>query len=437
MKRISRFIGTILYIITVMGYTNAQPVDSLIAEGLRNNPGLRALERSVVSAEYRSRAAGYLPPPSIGVEFSQVPFEDPDPVKQSLSQNLILSQMIMLGGKLSAMEEAESKLSEVKQTELQAYRLQLIEDIKKVYYDTWMMEHHIELREQNIEYLQDIIKSAEQYYQINRSSYSELLLLKAEIAANRSGIEVMENELQSMYYMMNSLLGRSSRNEEIIVQHTWEPDTASINTGSYEEQLFTSNPSLLRMDRMEEMNRLEITANNKELYPDLMLQGMLMRMPRGMLLTTKSPVHMLDGMGETEYMFSLMASVTLPFVPWSSGKIKNKEEELLASIDGIGAERRNMELMLESQLYSLVNSVESSRREMRLLETEVIPLYKQAVESQLSEFRNNRNSIVNIIQTLNMLLMKEEELAEAVTRNQKTLAEIETISAVSYNRFNK
>jgi outer membrane protein, heavy metal efflux system len=437
MKKTFGFIGTVLYIFSALSYTNAQPVDSLITEGLRNNPGLRALERSVVSAELRSRSAGYLPPPSIGVEFSQVPFEDPDPIKRSLSQNLILSQMIMLGGKLSAMEEAESKLSEVKQTELQAYRLQLIEDIKKVYYDTWMMEHHIELREQTIEYLEDIIKSAEQYYQINRSSYSELLLLKAEIAANRSGIEVMENELQSMYYMMNALLGRSSRNEEIIVQHKWEPDTLSINSGSYEEQLFSSNPTLLRMDRMEEMSRLEITANRKELYPDLMLQGMLMRMPRGMLLTTKSPVHMLDGMGETEYMFSVMASVTLPFVPWSSGKIKNKEEELLASIDGIGAERRNMELMLESQLYSLVNSVESSRREMRLLETEVIPLYKQAVESQLSEFRNNRNSIVNIIQTLNMLLMKEEELAEAVTRNQKTLAEIETISAVSYNRFNK
>jgi outer membrane protein, heavy metal efflux system len=431
-----KLIKILILILLVTVKMSPQSVDSLVAEGLRNNPGLKALEQSVRSAEYKSRAAGYLPPPSVGIEFSQVPFGEPDPVRNSLSQNLILSQMIMPGGKLSAMEKAESKLAEVRLTDLEAYRLQLAENIRKAYYDIWMMEHHIELRENTQEYLENIITSAEQYYQINRASYSEVILLRAEVASNKSEIEVMENELKSMYYMMNALLGRSSRKEEINVQHQWEADTSSINTKLYEERMFASNPSLLKMDRMEEMNRLEITANRKELIPDIMLQAMLMRMPRGMILTTGTSLHMIDGSGETEYMFSVMASVTLPFVPWSSGKIKNKEEELLASIEGISAERKNMELMLESQFYSLVNSVESSRREMRLLSNEVIPLYRQTVESQLSEFRNNRNSIVNIIQTINMLLMKEEELAEAVTRHQKTLAEIETISAVGFDRIN-
>jgi len=38
---------------------------------------------------------------------------------------------------------------------------------------------------------------------------------------------------------------------------------------------------------MIEMNKAMITANNSELVPDLMLEGMIMRMPRGMILTSK------------------------------------------------------------------------------------------------------------------------------------------------------
>jgi outer membrane protein, heavy metal efflux system len=411
----------------------SQPLDSLVSEGLRNNPGIRGLEKNISAADLKGQSAGYLPPPSIGVEFSQVPFDDPDPLKNSLSQNLIISQMFMTGGKLSAMENAERKQSEILTTDLHSYKLKLSEEIKKVYYDIWMMEHHIALREDNLKFLESIYQSTEQFYKVNRTPYSDLLLVKADIAANRSEIEVMSNELKSMYIMMNSLLGRDDMNTEIIVRHNWVPDTSASVLGNYEKALLTSNPSLVKMDKMEEMARLEITANNKELYPDLMIQGMIMRMPRGMILTTQTPLHSLSEPGMTEYMFSVMASVTLPFAPWSSGRIKAKEEQLLASIEGIGAEKRNMELMLNSQLHSLLNTARSARREMELMNSDVIPLYKQALQSQVSEFQNNRNTISNLIQTINMLIMKEEELAEAVTRYQKVLAEIESLTAAGYN----
>jgi len=232
-----------------------------------------------------------------------------------------------------------------------------------------------------------------------------------------------------MYFMMNSLLGRTERNSEIIVRHNWEPDLSDIDTTALKNLLLENNPALRKMDRMQEMNNLEINANRKELFPDLMLQAMLMRMPQGMLLTSKTPVHSLTGMGETEYMFSVMASVTLPFAPWASGKIRTREEELLSSTEGISLEKENMRIMLESKFFGLVNSAESAKKEMRLLKEQVIPIYRQTLDSQMNEFRNNRNSIVNILQTLKMLLMKEEDLAEVITKYQKTLAEIETISA--------
>ncbi|MCK7527848.1 MAG: hypothetical protein MZV64_64675 [Ignavibacteriales bacterium] len=47
-----------------------------------------------------------------------------------------------------------------------------------------------------------------------------------------------------------------------------------------EEVLDFSNPTLKKMSGMIEMNKAMIDANNRELIPDLMVQGMFMRMPR-------------------------------------------------------------------------------------------------------------------------------------------------------------
>jgi len=51
------------------------------------------------------------------------------------------------------------------------------------------------------------------------------------------------------------------------------------------EKVKQANPSLIAMDRMKEMNEAEITAADRELFPDVMVQAMVMRMPNGMILT--------------------------------------------------------------------------------------------------------------------------------------------------------
>jgi len=93
------------------------------------------------------------------------------------------------------------------------------------------------------------------------------------------------------------------------------------------------------MGNMIEMNKAMIDANNRELIPDLMVQGMFMRMPQGMILTSKSDLSMLNP--KTETMYSLMFSINLPFAPWSINKYKAKEQELYAGISSIEYEKND------------------------------------------------------------------------------------------------
>jgi len=404
-----------------------QSVDSLINEAMLNNPQLKALELRIESAEYRSEGVGYLPPPTIGLEFTQVPLANPDPFNQALSQNLSISQMFMLGGKLSAMNEAEKKNISVAEKEYEVYKLKLILDIKSKYYELWMNEHHWELRDENINLLKSLLESTQNLYTVGRAKYSDLLMLKAELADNETKSKVFENEVSAAVYRMNSLLGRDLENKDLEVYHVWSIDSLKYSPEELEEKLISSNPEIGKMQQMIEMNELELNVNSKERIPDLMLQGMIMRMPRGMFVTSKTPPEMIDGMGKTEYMYGLMASIDLPFAPWSAGKYSAKDNELQSTISGLSSEKFDMQRRLISDLKAMIEKLKSAWEQVNLYSKQVIPLYKQTLDAQLIEYQNSRISINDLINTLEMLIMKEEEEAEFKMNYQMIFSEIENM----------
>jgi outer membrane protein TolC len=417
---------TVMVVVIVVwaGGLYAQSVDSLVNEALRNNRQLKSLEQKVRSAGYKSESVGYLPPPTLGIEFQQVPFKDPNPFNQAISQNLSFSQMFMVGGKLSSMSEAEKQNVPIAQSEYDIIKQKLIAEVKEEYYKIWMNEHHAGLREDNINILKDLLGAAENSYKVNRASYSEVLLLRAELASYETDLNVLNNQVKSEVYKMNNLLGREISNADIEVQHEWKIDTLTQSSKELEDILLNNNPSLKKMGSMIKMSELEIYANNKELIPDIMVQGMVMRMPRGMILTTKSDPMMMSGLGETEYMYSVMASITLPFMPWSSGRISSKEEELQADISGLSMEKKNMQGDMLAELNASLKKLESKKEQVRLYENEVLPLYKKAFEAQLGEYRNGRLSINSLLETQRTILMKEEALAEVKMDYEMTLADI-------------
>jgi len=427
--------GRVLFLVLIIISTlstllPAQSVDSLINEALQNNQQLKSLQYKIKSAGYRSESAGYLPAPTLGLEFQQVPFNSPNPFTNAISQNLSFSQMFMLGGKLGSMSEMEKQNVPIAQNDYDIYKQKLIDDVRAEYYKIWMFEHHAGLREDNINLLGDILNSVETSYKVNKAKYSDVLMVKADLVSYQTDLKVMNNNVKAEIYKMNNLLGREISNTDLEVNHEWKIDSLSYSAKELEDILLNNNPSIRKMGSMIKMNEYQSAANNKELVPDLMLEGMVMRMPQGMLVTTKTDPMMINGNGSTEYMFSVMASVTLPFLPWSSGKITSKEEELKADLSGLSLERTNMQREMISQLDASIMNLDNYREQVKLFEQDVIPIYKSAFETQLSEYRNNLLGINSLLETLRTILIKEENLAEAKMNYQMTLADINMMAGI-------
>lgn len=404
----------------------AQGVDSLINEAILNNPYLKSIEQKIYSGQYRAESVDYLPPPSLGVQFDQIPIKEINIWNSAISNSLSLSQMFPLGGKLSAMNNVELQNVEVTKRDYDSYKINLIAQIKMQYYNIWQLERKIEVQQGTIDLLNNILSSVDVSYQVNRINQADLLTIKSEVASNNAQLVILKKQREAEIYKLNKLLGRTLNSNEIVIEKSIAEDSLTYSQDELETILIDSNPSLRKMGTMIEMNKAMVNANNSELVPDLMIEGMFMRMPQGMILTSQSDISMI-GMepASTEYMYSLMASITLPFVPWSSGKYSNKEEELLSDIKGIEYEKNNMQREMITELQTAFVKLKTAQELINLYTKEVIPSYEQAAESQLANYQNNRTNITTVIDSYRMLLMQRMNFYMAQADRQMAIAEIE------------
>ncbi len=402
---------------------NAQQIDSLVAEALKNNPQLISFKYKITASEKRTESINTLPAPNFSVEFSQVPASSLNIFNQSSSNNIALSQMFPLGGKLNAMAEVERKNTLVEGSNYDAAKVNLIAQVKMNYYSLWLIDKSIEIQTKNISLLSEVVKSIELNYYTNTVSQADVLTLQSEIASNETQLLILANRKDALIYKLNSLLGRNLDSKSVFAVEDFTEDRLNSSQAKLEEILAYSNPSLIKMSDMVEMNKAMIEANNRELIPDLMVQAMFMRMPRGMILTSKSDLSMLDP--KTETMYSLMFSINLPFAPWSVNKFKAKEEELFAGIKSIEYEKNNMQREMTAQLKAALAKYNTAVDLTSLYKNKVIPMYQSAAESQVSSFQNNRTGVTTVIDSFRMLLMQQMNFYMAKADIQMYLAEIE------------
>jgi len=411
----------------------AQPVDSLVVEALKNNPQLKSLQFKITASEKRAESINTLPAPNFSLEFSQVPTNSFDVLNQSISNNFALSQMFPLGGKLNAMAEVERKNTLVEGNNYDVYKINLTAQIKMSYYTLWLFDRKIEVQKKSIALINELIKSTESSYYTNKINQADVLTLQSEIASYETQLLILEKQKEAGIYNLNKLLGRNLDSKEVYAIADFPSEILSSSQSKLEELLGSTNPSLKKMSGMIEMNKAMIDANNRELIPDLMIQGMIMRMPQGMILTSKSDLSMLDP--KTETMYSLMFAINLPFAPWSINKYKAKEQELYAGINSIEYEKSDMQREMTSELKSALVRYNTAVDLIKLYNEKVIPLYSKAAESQVSAYENNKTSVTTVIDSYRMLLMQQMNYFMSEADTQMSLAEIEMMVGTTLKKF--
>jgi outer membrane protein, heavy metal efflux system len=410
----------------------AQPVDTLVQEALMNNPQVASFDYRIQASDSRARSSGAWPAPSIGIEFSQVPTSSANVFNDAIANNYSISQMFMLGGKLSAMSEVEQKRGKMLQENRAAFLVDLRGKIKMNYSRLWLLDRQIEVGERVMNNLNGLIDAMRIQVLTNRIPQADLLSLQAEAAASGAKLTDRRAQRAGLLNVLNALLGRNDVDQEVKTDSL--PPSMPVRSAERElsDRLALVNPSLLAMDRMTEMNEAMIVSAQRELIPDLMVQAMVMRMPNGMVLTSGS--RSVDAiqqsaigmpMQKTEWMYSIMASITLPFAPWSSGRSTAKADEMRATNLGIGAERDGMQREMIASLRSAFRSYAAKDSLVREYRNTIVPLARESADAQTTAYQNGKVPVTAVLDARRMELMREDEYFMAVMDRAMALIQME------------
>src|SRR3990172_5723730 len=128
----------------VSGFTQNNRIvnlDTLIAEALQNNPGLRAARLQTEAARAQIRQARAWEAPEVGVEFFQTPIQSfPNPVADGMETDYVVQQMIPFPGKIANMAKAATSNADMSAENYNALKRKIIRDLKSAYFELYLVQ---------------------------------------------------------------------------------------------------------------------------------------------------------------------------------------------------------------------------------------------------------------------------------------------------------
>ncbi len=417
----------LLFVIQLTGGLQAQPLDSLIKTVLERNPAIKSAELRITAAKFSAESNRFLPPPSLIFEATQVPVSSINIFNEALSNGIGLSQMIPLGNKLSSAAKVMEMNSLVAKSELNKIKLLLASSVRETYYSMYRSKKSEALYREQKKYLEMLLDNSMMNISIAGGGVSaDVYLLQSELA--KLDIRIAEEIAKQKEFdaRFASLLNVPSFHYNF--QDELSLPYAELNDSVLSSLIPENNPALQQMDEMVKMNEAEADMNSRELIPDLMLEAMIMRMPKGMIVTTSASLHSLPSASGAEYMFTLRASLTLPFLPWAKGKITAKNESLQNTIAGLQTEKQSMYLTMMSDLRRAVLAYQQNRSNAEQYKKNVLPALEKSLEVQMAGLKNGSVSLSQILNTLSMVVMEKMNYYMYVTEAWMSLSEIELMT---------
>jgi outer membrane protein TolC len=130
-------------------------------------------------------------------------------------------------------------------------------------------------------------------------------------------------------------------------------------------------------------------------------------------------------MQKTDWMYSIMVSITLPFAPWSAERSTAKTEELRAANLGIEADREGMQREMAASLRTALSKYATNDSLARKYADEIVPLTTQAADAQTMAYENGLAPFSAVLDARRMELMKQDDYFMVLMERQMAAVELE------------
>jgi len=373
----------LLYIALLIGSgAKAQilSLDSVLAR-INRNPALLAYDAKANAQQAYSAGAKNLEAPRISAGQYQTPY--------SLSPNMgsfmvQVEQLFTNPAKLRAKENYEQALSKVTTEDKSYLKNQLLAQARQAYFERVVLEKKLALLQNSKELLDYMLKDANIRLTYGKEKLSNIYKAKAQLYELDNTREELKNEVSQRNILLNTLMDRDKQSDFAV-------DT-NITIKSYPAAqndtagLAQARSDIRSIDRNIELQQLNARMESSKRKPDFGLQA----------------GHMLS-YGGYPNQYILMASVTIPIVPWASKEYKANLKGIRYETEALQQKRQDVLNQAEGQLASLSSQINSKQRQLDNYKGNIIPALQNSYKTALLAYDQNTGDLPSVLNSINDL----------------------------------
>lgn len=340
---------------------------------LANNPTMRQAEAGVEAARGRTRQAGAWPNPTIGYVGEEI---SPGDVIRWGEHGVFMEQTILLGGKLRlnrAVFEHEIAQSE---SLLEMQRQRVLSSVRTLFYDVLTTERRVDVMDRLTQLVSEAVTVSRQLFNVGAADRPDVL--ESEIEARRAELELTaaKNHLHTVRQQLAAVAGDQTIASRRLVGSI---DTAipELERDATLRMLLERSPEVGTARAAAERARAVVARARRETFPDLFLRGGVAynrELLEAGLVGGREPVGW-EALAE--------AGISIPLFNRNRGGITAaRADEARAE-----AERRRLELDLQSRLVKVFDEYLTALRASEVYRDEVVPRAEEAYRLYLTRYR--------------------------------------------------
>ena len=385
----------IIIMILLFGSLNgqAQPVlgiDSILAIIGQGHPSLRSSDALAQSLDEAAKGARSWEAPQVSTGWWMTPY-DPSLWKRQANgtpgtgQYMLSAEQMFPNRKKQDAEEAYMRgMSAVERAKKGATANELYAAARRAYYRWVMTKRRMRVLDEDAKLLDFMIRDAELRYKNNLGKLSVYYKAKAELGNLASRRIGLENETEQARIILNTLMNRDKTT-------LFEVDTAAV-TGELQSPVIDVSVRVIDSSGLAEA-RSDIRAVGE----NIRLTGLEQTTERAKLRPEFGVRydHMF-GFGGTPQEYTLMATVRLPMLSWSSRASKANVASLKWKAQALEEERQSMINEATGEAQGLQRALDAKRRQVKVLEEQVLPALRKNFQTLELAYEQNTEELLSI-----------------------------------------
>ncbi len=361
-------------------------LDEAVAEALRNNPQVRAMQAKWEAAQQRPAQERTLPDPMLSLKTM-----DTIDNYQFQEKRVEFEQTFPWFGTLSQRGKVAEKDADLVHREHQVMELEIVMAVKEDYFDLYAVQHTLSITRAEEEVLKRMESIAESRYSTGEASEQDVIKAQAEITMLKQRLLDLEQQQNTLKAKLNLLMDRPI--DAPVSLAVTAPEVAPVaGTEGLQEMARRSRPEIGAARTQVERDEAQRALMRKEFFPDYRI-GVEYRNVgadySGVNLTRS------DNM----VMFTIGFDLPIWQTKYRAG-LREAEKSLESSQAALEAAERQTAYDVQDARFKL----QTARQTVDLYKTSLIPQAESRFNASEAAYRTGKAEFLDLLESERFLL---------------------------------